>query len=152
MADPTVAAKGPTIETISRRPIVRGASTVSSPRDTSPTSPLLTPDPRRRPSVSASVTSFSRRSALFFLVLVLVITVIIDIGGNMMIAPGQRILESIICKNYYRAHNPEQVGPSGEVPEKLCKIAPVQKEMATLRGWVGMVDALPSRSFRSFGY
>ena len=141
----------PTIETLSYGAIIRDASTASHSREPSPSSPLLRRLPSsRRPSVSASVTSLAKRNTVFFLAVVIGCTILVDIGANMPLAPGQRIMESIICRTYYREHDPRQIGLDGEVEEKLCKIPSVQKDLANLRGWLNAIEVLPGMCWTSF--
>ncbi|KAK6348821.1 hypothetical protein TWF730_009589 [Orbilia blumenaviensis] len=55
-----------------------------------------------------------------------------------------RIYEDTICRNYY-ATQQHQLYPAGEdVPEEKCKIAPVQRELALIRGLEPVFDAIPS--------
>lgn len=60
--------------------------------------------------------------------------------------PGSRLFEHAICRQYY-ADNPN-LGPtsgiSKEIDESLCKIAPVQREVALLSGWRDSFLAIPS--------
>jgi hypothetical protein len=45
-------------------------------------------------------------------------------------APLYRLYESVICKRYYRKHNPSVIGHDGTIPEAMCKIDLIQQELA----------------------
>ena len=50
-----------------------------------------------------------------------------------MVAPGTEIIESIVCRQYYDAHDPGRF-PGGKIPEKHCKIDAVDGEVALIQG------------------
>ena len=70
--------------------------------------------------------------------------VVSDIGECLFVAPRIRLFESVICTSFYRDTDPSVLGPGGEVPEKLCKIDPVQDQVASLLGWQYFFDSLPA--------
>ncbi len=55
--------------------------------------------------------------------------------------PESRLFEHAVCRRYYR-ENPI----ASEISEHLCKIAPIQKEVALLVGWRDSFWAVPSTS------
>jgi len=60
--------------------------------------------------------------------------------------PGTRLFEHAVCREYYRS-NPSPWSPfniSAEIDERLCKIAPIQHEVALLSGWRDSFLAIPS--------
>lgn len=139
--DPASALKEPVI---SYGAIVRD----DPPADTHDEQASLLGRPRpgsRRPSLSVSMLSLSqdRRRQLLFIVLLVFIAICIDIGASMLVAPMQRIYESIICRDYYREHDPTMIGKDREVEEGLCKVPHVQLELAKLRAWLGLMESLP---------
>ena len=62
-----------------------------------------------------------------------------------IINPAQtRIFEQIYCNDYYRQHPTVGLPPGSDIPEQLCKIGAVQKQVSTLRGWFEFYNAIPS--------
>ena len=140
--------------TVSYGAITRNGGAMSesaSEHSSTDSAPLLRPtlSRSRRPSTAASVFSVENRKVFVFMTTIVVIIVLVDIGGYLTMAPLQRILESIICRTYYREHDPSKIGWDDQVEEKLCKVTPVASQVAKLRGWLDMMEALPSeRSLR----
>ncbi|KAJ5623363.1 MFS transporter [Penicillium lividum] len=77
-----------------------------------------------------------------FVLCVLLVT-IGDFGIFLVSLPQTRLYESIACYRYYEAHDPSRIGPGGSVLEKWCKIAPVQGEVAFIRGYELLFAAIP---------
>lgn len=48
--------------------------------------------------------------------------------------PLNRVIELRLCREHYSLHNPSAISPDGSIPEKLCKIDEVQKQLAWLQG------------------
>ncbi|KAL4783504.1 major facilitator superfamily domain-containing protein [Aspergillus varians] len=72
----------------------------------------------------------------------LIITLIIillafEIGGQMIPGPMVRVIESIVCDRYWRAH-----GLTGHIPERRCNIPAVQTEVATVKGYSDLLEGL----------
>lgn len=65
-----------------------------------------------------------------------------DVAAFMSMAPLTRLLESVICQDYYRRNAAFQ-DASTEIPEHMCKINPIQSELAMLKGWSAVFDCLP---------
>lgn len=76
--------------------------------------------------------------------LVLCIAVFADIGESMFLAPRMRLYESVICSEYFSQSNPSLIEPDGTIPEKICKVTPVQEQLATLLGWQSFIDSIPA--------
>ena len=58
--------------------------------------------------------------------------------------PKVRLIELAVCQRYYQ-HQPGWSGTLAEdIPEKLCKILPVQTELSTILGWRSSFEAIPS--------
>ncbi|KAI4599032.1 hypothetical protein KJ359_002449 [Pestalotiopsis sp. 9143b] len=76
--------------------------------------------------------------------LVLSIAIISDFSESMFTAPRIRLYESVICAEFYSQADPSLVGPDGSVPERLCKVVPVQEELATILGWQSFIDSIPA--------
>ncbi len=76
--------------------------------------------------------------------LVIVIAVVSDIGESLYAAPRVRLFESSVCTRYYMQEDPSLVHRPGDVPEHLCKVNPVQDELASVLGWQLFFDSIPA--------
>jgi MFS family permease len=77
--------------------------------------------------------------------LVIIIAVVSDIGESLYAAPRVRLFESIVCTRYYMHEDPSLVHRHGHhVPEHLCKVNPVQDELASVLGWQLFFDSIPA--------
>ncbi|KAK6508136.1 hypothetical protein TWF506_010238 [Arthrobotrys conoides] len=66
-------------------------------------------------------------------------------SGDQLVKPAMvRIYEDTICRNYYATQHHELFPTGEDVPEEKCKIAPVQTELAFVRGLEPVFDAIPS--------
>ncbi|CAG8898197.1 unnamed protein product [Penicillium egyptiacum] len=75
------------------------------------------------------VTTVYWRPAIFCTLIYL----LIGIGYFISAAPQLRLLESIICQQYYE--DSESSASEAGIPEHLCKEGPVQAALAQLLGW-----------------
>jgi hypothetical protein len=73
----------------------------------------------------------------------LLIVVGVDMAGYLYSAPQIRLFESIVCRDYYRVHDPGMIGDDGNVPERYCKINEIQGEIAMLKGFQTLFENLP---------
>jgi len=48
--------------------------------------------------------------------------------------PLNRVIERRLCDEHYAKHDPSVMGLDGSIPEKLCKIDEVQRQLAMLQG------------------
>jgi len=90
-----------------------------------------------------------RRFVIPVFSLVLLYLVLTDLGYE-LISPAQtRVFEQIFCKLYYQGHEPRLANSfeDQDVDEKLCKVTPVQKEVAMLKGWQLTFDSIGSKSY-----
>ncbi|KAJ5655118.1 MFS general substrate transporter [Penicillium lividum] len=69
------------------------------------------------------------------------IYLLMGIGYFISAAPQLRLLESIICEQYYR--DSQSPVSTQEIPEHLCKEEPVQAALAQLLGWQSFFDNIP---------
>ena len=76
----------------------------------------------------------------------IVILLAFEIGGQMIPGPMVRLIETIACDNYWRRHDPARLPASGHLPEHLCKISAVQTEVATVKGYSDLFEALLCQS------
>lgn len=104
--------------------------------------PLLRSFPRDVEDGPDEPTSRTQRSAYYVLGIVLTIVFAADLAGSISKVPLIRVYESIICNAHYKIANPGLI-KNGQVEERYCKIAPVQEELALLRGWHDFFDYLP---------
>lgn len=62
----------------------------------------------------------------------------------MLAVPAIRIFEDIICHRYYEGlSGTEHITFNDTIDEKLCKIDPIQAELAIIMGGADLADALP---------
>ena len=104
--------------------------------------PLLRSFPRDVEDELDEPTSRTQRSTYYVLGLVLTIVFAADLAGSISKAPLIRVYESIICNAHYKIVDPGLIR-NGQVEERYCKVAPVQEELALLRGWHDFFDYLP---------
>ena len=66
---------------------------------------------------------------------------LIEIGDFMQRAPWTRILEDIVCRSHFGTHSRRW---EPEIPEQECKVAPVQAQVAMLKGWDLSFSCIPA--------
>ncbi|KAF4551961.1 Efflux pump-like protein 8 [Elsinoe fawcettii] len=85
--------------------------------------------------------------------LILLVVMIFTLGDTIQDTPQKRIFESIYCYQYWEEHDPTKlllsradIGPGaiGGVEEKWCKVATIQSQVASLRGWQIFFDGIPA--------
>ncbi|EMD87920.1 hypothetical protein COCC4DRAFT_173223 [Bipolaris maydis ATCC 48331] len=86
----------------------------------------------------------TNRPWVFWVVQVLVMVTIIDVGAFLGEPPKTRIYETNLCLSYYREHDSSVIDSNGSISEKLCKIDAVQQKLAMIFGWQDTFDAIPS--------
>ncbi|RVD86626.1 uncharacterized protein DFL_004892 [Arthrobotrys flagrans] len=119
------------------------------------------PEYQRRSSTTSNVTNLSEtptvdceagspgpnhtsRRGLVILISFVLGMFILEAADQLVKPAMVRIYEDTICRNYY-ATQQHELFPTGEdVPEEKCKIAPVQTELALIRGLEPVFDAIPS--------
>ena len=75
--------------------------------------------------------------------LIALLIVAVDLPSVLAGTSMVRILESIYCKQHYELVDPSKIGLDGKIPEKLCKVEEVQKQLSSLRGWMSFWSHLP---------
>ncbi|TVY88574.1 Efflux pump, partial [Lachnellula willkommii] len=109
--------------------------------------PLLTPptEVQDGPSKSPAPSHRTRCSWPWKYVVLLCIglAVISDIGEYLFFAPRVRLFESVVCTRFYLQNEPSLVKGDGSVPERFCKVNPVQDEVALVLGWQLFFDSIP---------
>ena len=63
---------------------------------------------------------------------------------NLVEIPKVRLVEHAVCQRYYRLHPLAGSGADYSVPERQCKVVPIQAEVALITGWRISLDAIPS--------
>lgn len=66
------------------------------------------------------------------------------LGYALMSTPLLQLLESDVCRNYYREHNDSIVPLDGDISDGLCKAAPVQSNISYINGTNSILTLLPS--------
>ncbi|PYI15328.1 putative MFS transporter [Aspergillus violaceofuscus CBS 115571] len=84
----------------------------------------------------------SPRTRLRLIITVVAILLCFQVGGQMIGGPMVRVIEMIACDSYWRRHDPARLPASGHLPEHLCKIAAVQTEVATVKGYSDLLEGL----------
>lgn len=77
---------------------------------------------------------------------VFIVWFLLEFGLLALHVPGSRLFERAVCRRYYR-DEPSMGGSYhvlGEIDEHLCKISPIQQEVALLVGWRDSFLAIPS--------
>lgn len=65
----------------------------------------------------------------------------VDFGSYFNSPSRLRMIEGATCRRFYRLENALLIDAQGEVPEKFCKLDPIQEELAFINGWKGSIDA-----------
>jgi hypothetical protein len=111
--------------------------------------PLLSPPPTEiQGGPAKSIVSARRTRCLWpwiYVVLVCIgLAVVSDIGESLYVAPRVRLFESVACTRYYLQNDPSLVDRDGSVPERFCKIDPVQSKVASVLGWQLFFESIPA--------
>lgn len=83
------------------------------------------------------------------MVLGAILLLALDFGSYLGTPPQIEIFEDIICRGYYAKLNQTSSGTTTllhPLDDAICKVAPVQSELALVNGWKGTFDVLPSTS------
>ena len=70
---------------------------------------------------------------------------LIEMFGMIVIVPQLALLEGSLCNSYYATRDLSTADLPVHVTGQSCKIEPIQKELAILRGWKAFLDAVPSK-------
>lgn len=81
----------------------------------------------------------------YVVILALLFSIVADFGGSLVDTPEVRLLEMAVCRDYYRRHDLDIIGPPplSYVPERDCKIQVVQRDLAYLRATKSILMTLP---------
>ncbi|KAF1921335.1 major facilitator superfamily domain-containing protein [Ampelomyces quisqualis] len=64
--------------------------------------------------------------------IVFLLIALTSLANRLLNLPLNRIIEARCCRQHYLQHNPSLIDAGGEVPERLCKIRPVQERLVWL--------------------
>jgi hypothetical protein len=97
-----------------------------------PIEPLLAPTVLLRPSRTPSPMPLHLRKHRMWPLIVLLI--LVHLSTVLYTLPLNRVIELRLCQTYYALHDPSSIAPNGSIPESLCKIDGVQRQLAWLQG------------------
>lgn len=83
---------------------------------------------------STNATPMKAQSNLHSLVPLLLLLGLVNMASALYTLPLNRVIEMRLCEEHYARTKPSVLSPEGSVPEKLCKIDEVQKQLAWLQG------------------
>lgn len=83
--------------------------------------------------------------------LLAVLVFLLGLSDNVTTAARIRVLEYAVCFEYFATRQPGTPGLAGPIQEGECKIPAVQQQLATLRAWLGALEALPSKTRQLLG-
>lgn len=113
----------------------------------------------RSPSVGEVVDTAESKKIMAprtIIIIILIILVLVQLGDQLMEPSFTRVFESIYCYNYWETEDPSRIllsranvrpGAVGGVAEDFCKVARVQSQVATLRGYQYLFDGLPCKQY-----
>ncbi len=64
----------------------------------------------------------------------LALLLLVNLAASLYQLPLNRVVESRLCHDFYRQHNPALIEPDGGIDETLCKIDEVQKGLGRIQG------------------
>lgn len=94
-----------------------------------------------RPSSNAAPCGNARWAITCLLALSLLIFFV----TSLLEVPQIRLMERAVCKSYYELTSDDMIWPH-DVDEALCKVTPIQSELALLTGWKLSFDSFPGMS------
>lgn len=105
-------------------------------------SPLL-PSGRSHTSGDIFPKTKSSRSIVLFITLTFFL---LNMGGGLILIPQQRLVEDVLCREYWRGRgrgNQTSIGPLDSIEEKYCKADEIQSELAYILGIQATLEFLP---------
>ncbi|KAF2703879.1 hypothetical protein K504DRAFT_507402 [Pleomassaria siparia CBS 279.74] len=89
----------------------------------------------RSRSRSQGSTSSTLPISIYSLWPLLLLLVVTHMGHALYALPLSRVIELRLCQEHYAGqHNPSAFRPDGSIPEKMCKVDDVQRQLAWLTG------------------
>jgi hypothetical protein len=74
------------------------------------------------------------------LIYVFCLIILYELEENIILSTTVRMLEDAICQQYFY-----RKGGDGNVPERSCKIEPIQQKLALIRGYLGLFKNIPGQ-------
>ena len=68
----------------------------------------------------------------------LLLVALVNLAWSLYQLPVSRVVESRLCREHYAARDPSALRPDGSVPEELCKIDEVQRQLGGIQGVMEM--------------
>lgn len=100
-------------------------------------------------SYTAVLREFLSREEAPIIICVFALQFLFSFAKHIVEVPAIRLYEIAICNKYYRTHDIDNGNGAfiiaQDIPERLCKVAPVQETLAAVVGWKFSFDALPGR-------
>jgi hypothetical protein len=59
---------------------------------------------------------------------------LVSLAWSVYQLPVSRVVESRLCHDYYAVHDPSVLPPAGSIPEELCKLDEVQRQLGRIQG------------------
>ncbi|KAF2270846.1 hypothetical protein CC78DRAFT_573203 [Lojkania enalia] len=84
-----------------------------------------------RPRNASPMGPHPRRISIWPLLFLLIL---VNMATNLYKLPLNRVIEKRLCEEHYSRHEPGKINPDGSIPEKLCKIDDVQRQLGWLQG------------------
>ena len=84
------------------------------------------------------------RPKLFPIISLYALLYVFRFAINLLGIPKVRLIEHAVCQRYYLPHPLAVGGAEYSVPDRQCKIVPIQAEVAVITGWRMSLDAIPS--------
>lgn len=97
-------------------------------------------------------------STRWIVIILLLLSVLLQAGDQLMQTPLTRVFESIYCYEYWEEHDPSKLlagrigagpGALGGVEEALCKVPEIQSQVAALLGNLNFFNGIPCKSSNS---
>ncbi|ETI26140.1 hypothetical protein G647_02917 [Cladophialophora carrionii CBS 160.54] len=83
------------------------------------------------------------RSASRLLLRIYLIVFCLSLGTQILQLAQIQVFESIYCSQWYQRHPIDELPSHSHIPESYCKIAQVQTQISTLKGWLEFFNAAP---------
>ncbi len=95
--------------------------------------PLL-PSVMSAASPTAAPDATAARKSKHSLRPLVVLLILVHLSSVLYTLPLNRVIELRLCQEHYKRHDPTLASYNGTIPEKLCKIDEIQRQLAWLQG------------------
>ena len=65
------------------------------------------------------------------------------LGIALPATPLLQLIETNVCRGYYRGHNDSHIAPDGSISDRWCKVAEVQSEISYINGTGSILTLIP---------